>query len=241
MRSRGFAFRRRNMLASGLCMVGLLLALGHTARGQAPDDSPEGQPATDPTAFSWRFQFVAGSSSLKDGASGQASLRALSLFLLQHRELTRLRIEGHTNSRSAPEGSLALSRARALEIRSRLIQLGVEGERLVVVGFGSMKPIADNATAAGRALNDRVEVRAAPPTTAGAPSGSPTDDAPIAARSGAKDGAVDKYGGHVGSDGFYYDRFGGYYDQYGYMYKDGSYKSRCGSRYDVKTNKVLES
>ena len=39
----------------------------------------------------------------------------------------------------------------------KLVELGVEAERLTAKGFGKTKPIAGNNTAKGRAQNRRVE------------------------------------------------------------------------------------
>jgi len=38
------------------------------------------------------------------------------------------------------------------------VKRGVDGSRLEAQGFGRARPVADNATAQGRALNRRVEV-----------------------------------------------------------------------------------
>jgi chemotaxis protein MotB len=43
---------------------------------------------------------------------------------------------------------------------------GVDAARLVVVGFGSQRPVADNATTAGRAQNRRVEISVVPRSAA---------------------------------------------------------------------------
>jgi len=92
-----------------------------------------------------------------DESAGRQSVRQVAVFLGQHREVTKLLIQGHTNSKANDAASLALSSRRAIAVRTQLIEMGVEGERLVAIAFGRLKPIADNATAAGRALNDRVE------------------------------------------------------------------------------------
>jgi OOP family OmpA-OmpF porin len=66
--------------------------------------------------------------------------------------ITSLRIEGH----SEEADSLALTGKRALAVARWLVAKGVDCKRLVPVGFGDEKPIADNATPEGKAENRRV-------------------------------------------------------------------------------------
>jgi len=51
-----------------------------------------------------------------------------------------------------------LSAARAIDVTRYLIAQGVDKSRLRAVGFGDTHPVADNATAAGRARNRRVSL-----------------------------------------------------------------------------------
>jgi len=67
-------------------------------------------------------------------------------------------IEGHADSSGAAEHNLELSKRRADSIRAALIEFGVGEERLVSEGYGSLFPVADNATAEGRERNRRVEI-----------------------------------------------------------------------------------
>jgi outer membrane protein OmpA-like peptidoglycan-associated protein len=50
-----------------------------------------------------------------------------------------------------------LSAGRAAAVRAYLVQKGVTPDRLEAAGFGASRPIADNALAAGREENRRVE------------------------------------------------------------------------------------
>ncbi|MFN3954791.1 MAG: PAN domain-containing protein [Pararhodobacter sp.] len=68
------------------------------------------------------------------------------------------RIEGHTDNRGSRDYNQALSEARALAVRDWLAAAGVPGARLAVAGFSFERPVADNATDAGRAQNRRVEL-----------------------------------------------------------------------------------
>ncbi|NCC28088.1 MAG: hypothetical protein EOM22_08055 [Gammaproteobacteria bacterium] len=69
-----------------------------------------------------------------------------------------VRIEGHTDSLGDAATNLALSQQRADAVKQALIERGVEPGRLTAQGLGPERPIADNATSAGRAQNRRVEV-----------------------------------------------------------------------------------
>ncbi|WP_163559771.1 OmpA family protein [Halomonas sp. NO4] len=71
-------------------------------------------------------------------------------------------VEGHTDSRSIDTDDFpsnwVLSSARAIAIVHALEEAGVESRRLRAVGLADTRPLADNATAEGRARNRRVEV-----------------------------------------------------------------------------------
>jgi OOP family OmpA-OmpF porin len=65
-------------------------------------------------------------------------------------------VEGHTDSTGADEINRPLSLQRAETVREFLLARGIDGNRMTTAGFGSSRPIADNATPEGRALNRRV-------------------------------------------------------------------------------------
>lgn len=70
-----------------------------------------------------------------------------------------LRIEGHTDDQGDASFNADLSRRRAEAVRDALIERGVRADRLAARGFGEAQPIADNATARGRARNRRIEIK----------------------------------------------------------------------------------
>jgi len=75
---------------------------------------------------------------------------------------TVIRVEGHTDSVGSAAYNQTLSENRANSVRSYLVQRGVAASRIEAVGFGLTRPIADNATEAGRAQNRRVEILIVP-------------------------------------------------------------------------------
>lgn len=101
-------------------------------------------------------------------ASGQGELSRAGLAVLQSvrhvLEQTdhRIAIEGHTDTvpiRSARYPSnWELSGARAGSVVRYLQSNGIAANRLRAVGYADTRPIADNATAEGRASNRRVEL-----------------------------------------------------------------------------------
>jgi OOP family OmpA-OmpF porin len=67
-------------------------------------------------------------------------------------------IEGHTDSVGSAAMNKDLSQRRAEAVRDYLIKnYNIEPSRIKAVGYGFERPIADNATAAGRKMNRRIE------------------------------------------------------------------------------------
>ena len=68
-----------------------------------------------------------------------------------------LSIAGHTDSKGDEAYNLRLSYERAASARKYMLDHGIPAERIEARGYGKSKPIATNATAAGQALNRRVD------------------------------------------------------------------------------------
>ncbi|UYZ84428.1 OmpA family protein [Entomomonas sp. E2T0] len=78
-------------------------------------------------------------------------------FMKQFPQTTTV-VEGHTDSVGAEAYNQKLSEERANAVRNALVDTyGVEGSRVQAVGYGEDKPIADNASKEGRAMNRRVD------------------------------------------------------------------------------------
>jgi outer membrane protein OmpA-like peptidoglycan-associated protein len=81
------------------------------------------------------------------------------LNIMKENAQIKIEISGHTdNIGSAPLNS-KLSEARAKTVVDYLIQKGIDPTRMVFKGYGSLQPIAENSTPAGRAKNRRVEFK----------------------------------------------------------------------------------
>ena len=67
-------------------------------------------------------------------------------------------ITGHTDSSGDETWNRILSLERAQAVADYIAARGIASERLIVMGKGSSKPIADNARRFGRSLNRRIEI-----------------------------------------------------------------------------------
>lgn len=90
--------------------------------------------------------------------SANNTLRDAATTLRRYPELV-VEVAGHTDSDGAAEYNQGLSERRAITVRDYLINEGVREASLSARGYGETEPVADNATAAGKALNRRVELR----------------------------------------------------------------------------------
>ncbi len=68
-------------------------------------------------------------------------------------------VEGHTDGVGSVPYNQVLSEKRAAAVKKYLIKKGVSPMRINSEGFGKLKPIADNNTDEGRAMNRRVEIK----------------------------------------------------------------------------------
>lgn len=85
-------------------------------------------------------------------------LANVATVLNNHPEITRIRVEGHTDDRGDDDYNMELSQKRAEAVVTFLTERGeVAAERLEARGFGETRPIEDNETRQGRAANRRVE------------------------------------------------------------------------------------
>lgn len=96
--------------------------------------------------------------------SGSANLSPKSAGILEEvldivqrcRDL-RIQVAGHTDSIGAAAANQRLSEARAKSVAEYLTDNGVDPARVTAIGYGEVRPVADNDTARGRRLNRRIE------------------------------------------------------------------------------------
>jgi chemotaxis protein MotB len=141
-----------------------------------------------------RVMFDSGEAVLKP--DGEAVLQKVADILGKHPEI-KIHVIGHTDNvpiRAGGRGRFAsnweLSTARALAAVHFLSeQAGIDARRMGAVGYGEFRPIADNATAEGRAKNRRIAIAIMSDEIAGADSApatavpSSTNAAPVAEES----------------------------------------------------------
>jgi chemotaxis protein MotB len=114
-----------------------------------------------------RVMFDSGEAVLKP--DGEVVMRKIAQILQEHPQLS-IHVVGHTDNipiRQTAQSRFAsnweLSTARALAAVHFLTErAGVDSRRVGAVGYGEFRPVADNATAEGRAKNRRIAITILP-------------------------------------------------------------------------------
>jgi outer membrane protein OmpA-like peptidoglycan-associated protein len=104
--------------------------------------------ATDSSDLSESFYDVLGSVSI----------------VLDEFDQTVVEVAGHTDSSGSEAHNQALSERRASSVAQYLDDQGVNDQRIITVGMGEIRPVADNETSSGRQMNRRVEITLVPIT-----------------------------------------------------------------------------
>jgi outer membrane protein OmpA-like peptidoglycan-associated protein len=92
------------------------------------------------------------------------TLAAVGEVLAEYNKTT-IEVSGHTDSSGSNQYNQDLSQRRAQSVAYILAQNGVMPQRMYVLGLGETRPVATNATPAGRARNRRVEIQIIPLTS----------------------------------------------------------------------------
>ncbi len=98
--------------------------------------------------------FESGSARLKPESI--AALEIIKQYLADKSYISQLRVECHTDNSGDAKINQALTEKRAMVVCRKLMEMGVDCKRLIAVGFGDTKPVADNSTPEGKAENRRV-------------------------------------------------------------------------------------
>jgi outer membrane protein OmpA-like peptidoglycan-associated protein len=99
--------------------------------------------------------FDTGKYTLKPDA--REKLAKVSGILLAYPNL-KVQVEGYTDNVGGDQYNLTLSQQRGDAVRAYLVSQGVSPDNITATGYGMSNPVADNATAAGRAQNRRVNM-----------------------------------------------------------------------------------
>lgn len=90
-------------------------------------------------------------------------LNSVSKVLIEY-DKTIVEVAGHTDSDGSLEYNQGLSERRAQSVAQYLRSQKIMDQRLITIGLGETRPVADNSTAAGKQANRRVEITMVPVT-----------------------------------------------------------------------------
>lgn len=97
--------------------------------------------------------------------AAQIKLNDVANALIKEDPLSKIVVEGHTDSQGAAAYNQDLSQRRAQSVRDYLVSRGIAADRVTSQGFGPTRSIAENNSAEGRANNRRVEIVVQPSAT----------------------------------------------------------------------------
>lgn len=84
--------------------------------------------------------------------------------VLKQYDKSVVEVAGHTDSTGSEQYNQSLSERRAATVAQYLQARGVSAQRVLTVGMGELRPVADNGTPEGRQANRRVEITMVPLT-----------------------------------------------------------------------------
>jgi len=90
-------------------------------------------------------------------------LNSVSKVLVEF-DQTVVEVAGHTDSTGSDAYNQSLSERRANSVAAYLRSQSIDGQRLLALGAGEQRPVADNSTDSGRQANRRVEITMVPVT-----------------------------------------------------------------------------
>jgi OmpA-OmpF porin, OOP family len=111
-----------------------------------------------------QVKFKTGSADILPGKDSQEVLEAVLKVMKDHPEITKLRVEGHTDNTGTAKINTKLSGDRAASVVKWLVKNGIAADRLTSKGWGPDRPLDSNSTEEGRRNNRRVEFHIESPT-----------------------------------------------------------------------------
>jgi len=96
--------------------------------------------------------------------AAQLKLNEVANALIKEDPLSKIVVEGHTDSQGGADMNQVLSQRRAQAVRDYLVSRGIASDRITAQGFGLTRSVAENNSAEGRANNRRVEIVVTPST-----------------------------------------------------------------------------
>ncbi|MDR0429980.1 MAG: OmpA family protein [Tannerellaceae bacterium] len=109
---------------------------------------------TDGKIITYGITFDVGKSTIKPESMGEINRI---VKLMQDNPDLKFSVEGHTDNTGNATSNQTLSEARSKAVADKLVEMGINKDRLQSAGKGQTSPLADNATDEGRAKNRRVE------------------------------------------------------------------------------------
>lgn len=106
--------------------------------------------ASQPVTFEGKSAVLTG--------SGRTSLTKIAALLKANPELS-ITIGAHSDNSGTSAQRIRLTWAQSRSVADYLVVRGIAAKRLRWNGYGSAKAIGDNRSAAGRALNNRIEIK----------------------------------------------------------------------------------
>lgn len=117
-----------------------------------------------------RIELLFASSSSKLTPAHVKDLNAVYQYIQADSSIKEVLIDGHADASGNRLANLVLSKARADEVASRLIEFGIPPKMLQVRNHGTRAPVASNNNSQGRELNRRVTLRLVRSPTQSTPS-----------------------------------------------------------------------
>jgi len=119
------------------------------------EPEPEPEPVLEAVRVELDVKFDFDKATVRQDAMDD--IEVLADFMKQY-DQTSTTVEGHTDAIGTDAYNQRLSSRRAEAVRDVLVdRYGIEANRLEAIGYGESRPIADNSTELGRAINRRVE------------------------------------------------------------------------------------